>query len=185
MTSFNETNVTAVKVYFPLEESIQVHQTRVKPCPDGFTPGYHWYGGRRRGPGRPLRWVQVVLSGDDPPPEVNASSGPQCDADAEFLPIDSGTTGDPNAVSDVPYHAVGPDAGRSGPDKTVDDATDNTFDKLDETLSDAPPDEYSEEAVDGDVPDSQEDSRMTTDDLTPGSSRYSLRTARHPPERLA
>ena len=40
ITSCNETNVTAVKVYFPREDPIQVHQLRVKPCPQGFTAGF-------------------------------------------------------------------------------------------------------------------------------------------------
>ena len=31
--SCNDTNITAVKVYFPHEDAIKVHQTRVKPCP--------------------------------------------------------------------------------------------------------------------------------------------------------
>lgn len=66
MTSCNDTNVTAVKVYFPLEDPIQVYQNRVKPCPDGFTAGFYWYGGKRRGPGRPPRWVETVLSTDSP-----------------------------------------------------------------------------------------------------------------------
>ena len=48
VTSCNETNVTAVKVYFPREDPIQVHQLRVKPCPRGFTAGYYWYGSKRR-----------------------------------------------------------------------------------------------------------------------------------------
>ena len=65
VTSCNETNVTAVKVYFPREDPIHVHQLRVKPCPLGFTAGFYWYGSRRRGPGRPPRWVQDVLSGRD------------------------------------------------------------------------------------------------------------------------
>jgi hypothetical protein len=31
----------------------------VKPCPEGFTPGYYWYGGRRRGPGCSPRWFEA------------------------------------------------------------------------------------------------------------------------------
>ena len=65
VTSCNETNVTAVKVYFPREDPIQVHQLRVKPCPRGFTAGYYWYGSKRKGPGRPPRWVRDVLAGQD------------------------------------------------------------------------------------------------------------------------
>ena len=64
--SCNETNITAVKVYFPREDSIQVHQLRVKPCPPGFTAGYYWYGTKCKGPGRPPRWVQDVLTGREP-----------------------------------------------------------------------------------------------------------------------
>ena len=58
----NETNVTAVKVYFPEEKQIQVHQNRVKPCPDCFPAGYYWYGSKRVGPGRPPEWVDHVLT---------------------------------------------------------------------------------------------------------------------------
>ena len=60
--SFDETNVTAVKVYFPREDHVKVHQTRVKPCPDGFMAGYYWYGNKRKGPGRPPKWVENILA---------------------------------------------------------------------------------------------------------------------------
>ena len=63
----SDTNVTDIRVYFPFEEPVHVHQNRVKPCPEGFTPGYYWYGGRRCGPGRPPRWVEAVLAGEDTP----------------------------------------------------------------------------------------------------------------------
>ena len=43
VTSCNETNITAAKIYFPREDPIQVHQLRVKPCP----PGFFWYGAKR------------------------------------------------------------------------------------------------------------------------------------------
>ena len=39
----------------------------MKPCPEGFTPGYYWYGGRRRGPGHSPRWVEAVLAGEGTP----------------------------------------------------------------------------------------------------------------------
>ena len=67
VTSCNETNVTATKVYFPCEDPIQVHQLRVKPCPPGFPAGYYWYGSKRRGPGRPPRWVEQVLMDSQQP----------------------------------------------------------------------------------------------------------------------
>ena len=62
IVSCDDTNVTATKVYFPEEKLIQVHQTRVKPCPGGFMAGHYWYGTKRKGPGRPPRWVERVLS---------------------------------------------------------------------------------------------------------------------------
>ena len=36
VTAQSETNLTAVKVYSPLEGSLRVHQSRAKPCPEGF-----------------------------------------------------------------------------------------------------------------------------------------------------
>ena len=62
VTCCSKTGVTAVKVYFPDERPIQVHQTRVARCPHGFPAGYYWYGHRRSGPGRPPKWVERLLS---------------------------------------------------------------------------------------------------------------------------
>ena len=50
-------DVTVVKVYRP-QDSTQVHQTRIAPCPEQFPAGYFWYGGKRAGPGRPPKWVK-------------------------------------------------------------------------------------------------------------------------------
>ena len=50
----------AIKVFLPLEDAIKVHQTRVKPCPDGLLVGYYWYG-TRKGPGHPPKWVEKIL----------------------------------------------------------------------------------------------------------------------------
>ena len=61
VTSRDDPDLTLVKVYFPQEGTIQVHQTRVKPCPN-FPAGYYWYGPRRRRPGRPPKWVDNVLA---------------------------------------------------------------------------------------------------------------------------
>ena len=30
-------------------------------CPEGFPAGFYWYGGGRRGPGRPPKWVDKLL----------------------------------------------------------------------------------------------------------------------------
>lgn len=42
-------DVTCVKVYFPQEGELQIHQSRVCTCPREFPAGYYWHGGRRRG----------------------------------------------------------------------------------------------------------------------------------------
>ena len=45
--------VEVSKAYFPQEGNIQIHQSRVKPCPPGFPSGYYWYGTRKKSAGRP------------------------------------------------------------------------------------------------------------------------------------
>ena len=57
----HDPDVTVVKVYRPQDGPIQVHKTRVTPCPDAFPAGYHWYGDHRFSPGRPPRWVDRLL----------------------------------------------------------------------------------------------------------------------------
>ena len=61
ITSVNDPDVSVTKVYFPQQATIQVHQSRVKPCPPNFPSGFYWYGGRRHKRGRPPKWVQEVL----------------------------------------------------------------------------------------------------------------------------
>ena len=61
----NDPDLSMVKVYFPQDPSIQVHQSRVKVCPPNFPSGFYWYGGKRRGPGRPPKWVLKVLNSLD------------------------------------------------------------------------------------------------------------------------
>ena len=65
------TGVTCTKVYFPQEVKLHVHQSRVCVCPQEFPAGYYWYGGKRKGPGRPPKWVDKMLQ-----------SGPSCTSDA-------------------------------------------------------------------------------------------------------
>ena len=54
--------VVCTKVYFPDHGEMRIHQSRICPCPAEFPAGYFWYGSRRRGPGRPPRWVDRLLS---------------------------------------------------------------------------------------------------------------------------
>ena len=70
----DNTNITAQKVYFPRDDTVKVHQNRVKPCPGGFMAGYYWYGNKRKGPGRPPKWVETVLTGTQVQDEEDSTS---------------------------------------------------------------------------------------------------------------
>jgi len=59
----SDPDLTVTKLYSPQEGVIKVHQSRVCPCPIQFPPGYYWYGGKRKGPGRPPKWVDRLLAG--------------------------------------------------------------------------------------------------------------------------
>jgi len=43
------------KIYFSQEGKIQVHQSRIKPCPLNFPSGYYWYGTCRKSTGCPSK----------------------------------------------------------------------------------------------------------------------------------
>ena len=55
--------MSVVKVYFSQDPSLQVHLSRVQCWTSPL--GYYWYGSKRRGPGRPPKWVDQLLSGAD------------------------------------------------------------------------------------------------------------------------
>ena len=71
-------DVTVIKVYFPQDQAIRVHLSRVTPCPSEFPPGFYWYGTRRHSPGRPPKWVQQLLSED--PSSESKESDPHADS---------------------------------------------------------------------------------------------------------
>ena len=80
VNSVDDPDISVSKVYFPQDGSIQVHQSRVKVCPTNFPSGFYWYGGRRRGPGRPPRWVRELMEFSEdvvpqPPPAAETESG--------------------------------------------------------------------------------------------------------------
>ena len=64
MLTASDPNVTVTNVYFPQDRQIQVHASRVRPCPHGFLAGFYWYGGQRLGPGHPPRWVEQLLQSE-------------------------------------------------------------------------------------------------------------------------
>ena len=60
----NDPDVTAVKVYFPDETQIQVHQNRACHAPAQLPPGFYWYGGSRKSPGKIPKWLKRLLADD-------------------------------------------------------------------------------------------------------------------------
>ncbi len=44
-------------IFFPQYGQIRAHQTRVQTYSSQLPAGFYWYGPRRRGPGRPPKWV--------------------------------------------------------------------------------------------------------------------------------
>ena len=68
--SKNGPDVTATKVYFPTESQLQVYMSRTCACPTGFPAGYYWYGSKRKGPGRPPKWVEELMNNDCPDPQA-------------------------------------------------------------------------------------------------------------------
>ena len=47
ITSRNDPDVTMTKIYFPEDQQILVHQSRVQVCPELFPQGFYWYGSKR------------------------------------------------------------------------------------------------------------------------------------------
>ena len=48
-------------VFFPGDAPIRVHQNRVAHCPREFQAGYFWHSGKRKGTGKPPKWVEKLL----------------------------------------------------------------------------------------------------------------------------
>ena len=57
----NNSDTTAVKVYFPTDAPIQVHQSRINKGPPSFPNDFYWYGKGRSKPGRPTKKIQELL----------------------------------------------------------------------------------------------------------------------------
>lgn len=86
VVSCDDPDITVVKVYYPQEGQIRIHQSRVCPCPKGFPPGYFWYGSRRHAVGRPPKWIINLLkekSSDDS--SLNTPDGPMDISDNSSL----------------------------------------------------------------------------------------------------
>ena len=62
ITANEQSDVCVTKVYFPQDKEIRVHLSRVKLCPPNFPAGFYWYGGKKRGPGHPPKWVEQMMA---------------------------------------------------------------------------------------------------------------------------
>ena len=80
VTDFDDTRVTAIKVYAPQDTPIHVHQSRVTRCPTEFPADYWWYGNRRSGPGRPPKWIDRYVNQPNHPEDANENSQRQTGA---------------------------------------------------------------------------------------------------------
>ena len=65
VTSLDSPDVTVTKVYRPEDGPLQIHLSRVQPCPPTFPHGFYWYGGDQYAPGKIPKWVQSLLDGSE------------------------------------------------------------------------------------------------------------------------
>ena len=49
--TMTDKDITAIRIYFPKDGSIKVHQGQVTKCLMGFPAGFYWYGDKKQGPG--------------------------------------------------------------------------------------------------------------------------------------
>ena len=72
VTSLDLPDVTVTKVYRSEDGPLQVHLSRIQPCPPTFPHGFYWYGGTQYAPGRIPQWVRSLLDGSsDTNPRYN------------------------------------------------------------------------------------------------------------------
>ena len=67
VTSVDHQNATAIKVFFPQEDALQVHRPRVHPASSDFPAGYYWYEGFCHGPGRSPEWIDSLTEDTEEP----------------------------------------------------------------------------------------------------------------------
>ena len=70
VTQINDPDITVVKVFFPDDGPIQVHQSRACMCPEQLPAGFYWYGDIRKSAGKVPKWVDRLLSQGDVNPEA-------------------------------------------------------------------------------------------------------------------
>ena len=103
VTQRNDPDVTVVKVHFPEEGTIQVHQSRVCPCPPRLPAGFYWYGGQRKSPGRLPPWLAKLLSQEtgesNIPQQMENASAAEDQAESD---LESNTSDDDEPTKEQP-----------------------------------------------------------------------------------
>ena len=112
--SIDDPDVSVVKVYFSQDPSIQVHLSRVQSCPIDFPAGYYWYGSKRRGPGRPPKWVDSLLSGSIPLYQDGTEPESIPDRDCLELPQENDVQPNPEPAEKIVHPCRYPLWSRSG-----------------------------------------------------------------------
>ena len=90
IVSQDDPDVVVTKIYFPDDPAIQVHQSRVQPCPPSLPTGFFWYGNKRSKPGRPPKKVLKQLENLDAEMKHQSTPGPKI-MDRESLPEPTAT----------------------------------------------------------------------------------------------
>ena len=62
---WEDPDMTVMNVYFPGDAPIKLHQNQVSHCHKEFLAGYFRYGGKRKGTGKPTKWVEELLSNEE------------------------------------------------------------------------------------------------------------------------
>ena len=87
-----ESDVTTVPVHFPESGSIQVHISRVSPCPLKWPVGFYWYGGNRLSRGKVPSWVDRLLEvGKEAPIEDIQDNQDEDDTNKEVEDVNNET----------------------------------------------------------------------------------------------
>ena len=152
ITSRDDPDVTVTRVYSP-KDPIQVHLTRVAPCPTSLPAGLYWYGAKCKSPDQPPKWVETLLRvgvsrrqektavteslvtaelGTASPETVQQDTPAGC---VEPPPQELTTPPVRHQVTDVQEQEMDTDVGveKSGPPETGDDSTDLTEPVVPET----------------------------------------------------
>lgn len=58
VTTIRDPDIVAMKVYFPGEDPINVHQLRVTKCPIDLPAGYYWYGRKQHSADKTPKWLE-------------------------------------------------------------------------------------------------------------------------------